>query len=427
MVHVSDTSYNPMQKPLRTFAAVFLPLFTLALGWQLGMRSQAQALQALEERLAVEYRGGTGSTVNDPEQDIDISLFWTTWRLLLKHYVAPQNLKTQDMLFGAVRGMVGAVGDPYTLFMTPKENEDFRNALSGSLEGIGAELALKDGFVTVVSPIRKSPAERAGLLAGDRIVSVNGESTEGKSLQEVVQNIRGPRGTKVTLEILRGDPAELSSVTIVRENIHVPSVEWRTEGEGVNAVGYIAVNQFGDDTIAELREALDALPKEQDLKGLILDLRNNGGGYLDGAVDMVSLFLRKGTVVTVERREGSPQIDYVSGRPLLPDLPMVVLINGGSASAAEIVAGALADNKRAVLMGEKSFGKGTVQEVIDLPGGSSLRVTVARWLTPSGHDLSKQGIEPEWRVVQPEKQKEGEDAQLQAALDFLRTGTTPAQ
>lgn len=417
-----------MTKELRTIAAIFLPLFTLALGWQLGMRTQAQALQQLEDRLALEYSGGTGSTVVDPEKDVDLSLLWATWRLLLKHYVAPENIKTQDMLFGAVRGMTASIGDPYTLFMTPKENDDFRNALSGSLEGIGAELAMKDGKVTVVAPIRKSPAERAGILPGDWILSVNGEDTDGKTLQEVVQSIRGPRGTKVTLEIARGEPPDVHDIVIIRENIHVPSVEWRLEGEGDDAIPYVAVNQFGDETIAELKEALLNIPKQTDarnLKGLVLDLRNNGGGYLDGAIDMVSLFQRQGKVVSVERREGALQSDYVSGRPLLPDTPMVVLINGGSASAAEIVAGALFDNKRATLMGEKSFGKGTVQEVIDLPGGSSLRVTVARWLTPSGHDLSKQGITPEYVLPTPATPVEGVDPQLQAALEFLRTGKKP--
>lgn len=424
MVHAENARFNPMIKPLKTSTALLLPLLTLALGWQLGVHSQAKALSALREQWETDFRGGTGSTVQDPEEEVDLSLLWAAWRLMLRHYIAPDQLRTEPMLFGAVKGMVDAVGDPYTLFMTPEENEEFRDALSGSLEGIGAELALRDGNVVVVAPLRKSPAERAGLQPGDIIVEVNGESTENLTLQQTVQRIRGPQGTTVTLTVAREAAEDLLTVAIVRESIHVPSVEWRTEGSGGDAVGVIAVNQFGDDTTAELRDAIATLQRDS-VRGLVLDLRNNGGGYLDGAVDMVSLFLRQGKVVTVERREGQPQHHYVSGRPLLPDLPMVVLINGGSASAAEITAGALHDNKRAALLGSVSFGKGTVQEVIDLPGGSSLRVTVARWLTPSGHDLSKKGIEPTY-AVEPSETPGEDDAQLKAALEFLRTGKPPA-
>lgn len=413
-----------MMQKLRTFTVVFVPILTLALGWQLGMRSQATALSELQERLALQFRGGTGSTVQDPEQDVDIALLWTTWRILLKNYIAPEKLEPKALLFGAVRGMVHAVDDPYTLFMTPEENDEFRRALSGDLEGIGAELADRDGAVIIVVPLRGSPAEKAGLRAGDRILSVDGQTVDGQTLQEVVMRVRGPKGTKVTIELARGTPPELKTIAIVRESIHIPSAEWRVEDAASGKIGYLAINQFGDGTVGEVETALADLLRSP-IKGIVLDLRNNGGGYLDGAVDVVSLFLDKGKVVSVARREGQPTVHYVHPGKRKTELPIVVLINGGSASASEIAAGALQDLDRATVMGTQSFGKGTVQEVIDLPGGSSVRVTVARWLTPDGHDLSKQGVTPDMLVEQPEDATATNDAQLKAALEFLRSGKRP--
>ncbi len=415
-----------MPRNLKTLAVVFLPLLTLLLGWQLGMRAQARALSDIENRLAIQFNGGTasGAVITDPEKQVDASLLWSTWKLLTKFYVQPKDLNAQKMLFGAVKGMVQAVGDPYTVFMTPVENDDFRRALSGKLEGIGAELALRDGMIVVVSPLKGSPAMRAGLTAGDIILSVDGVPTDGKTLQEVVTQIRGPKGTTVQLEVRQSEQAASHVVSIVRESITIPSVESRIEqGEG-KTIGYLAINEFGDDTTDETRAALEEM-KKQNITNLVMDLRYNGGGYLDGAVDIVSMFQKQGKVVTVARREGEPQVHYVSGNTIFPDVPMVVLINEGSASASEITAGALQDNKRATIMGTQSFGKGTVQEVMDLPGGSSLRVTIAHWLTPSGRDLGKQGVTPNILVVQPDGLKAGDDPQLQAVFTFIRTGVRP--
>jgi carboxyl-terminal processing protease len=205
---------------------------------------------------------------------------------------------------------------------------------------------------------------------------------------------------------------------VTRENIHIPSVESKTVQSKVGAVGVVALNQFGDEALSEVQAAIAALPKN--MKAFVLDLRFNGGGYLDGAVDLVSLFQRTGTVVTVVRRDGPSEVHSVSGKVLLPDIPMVVLINGGSASASEITAGALKDLNRATIIGTQSFGKGTVQEIIDLPGGSALRVTTAKWQTPSGHDLGKTGITPDVVVDRTaEEYKAGKDPQLDAAVKFF--------
>lgn len=407
-----------MPRPSQKAALVILPLIMLLLGWQLGVRFEQRSVGEFQKQFELVSQGGIGSgaAISDPASEIDLTLLWGVWKLLLKHYIDPVALEPRSMFFGAVRGLVAAVGDPYTTFMTPEENEDFRESLDGELQGIGAELTVRDGQVIIVSPLKGSPAERAGLQPEDIVVEVDGASVVGQSLSEVVQKIRGPKGTKVTIGVLREDEAKILSFTITREEIKVPSVSFEVKETESGSVAYLEVNQFGDDTIEEVAEVLRGL-REDEVSGLVLDLRFNGGGYLDGAVDMTSLFLEKGKVVSVQRRTGEPQHHYVSGRPLLTSLPLVILINEASASASEIVAGALQDHERAKVIGKKSFGKGTVQEVMDLPGGSSLRVTVAKWLTPSGKDLSADGVHPDIEVeFEEEDRGAGRDPQLEAAL-----------
>ena len=367
------------------------------------------------------YSGETGSgqIVTDPENEVDMSLLWGVWRILIKHYIAPDELEATKLLFGAVEGMVRSVGDPYTVFMTPAQNKDFRQSLEGKLQGIGAELAFRDGLIVIVAPLKGSPAQKAGLLPEDVIIEVDGENIEGENLNQVVQRIRGQKGTTVTLTVDRPGALESKTFSIVRDEILIPSVESDLIETGSGALGYIALNQFGDTSIDEFQKSLKDL-LGNDLEGLIVDVRYNGGGYLEGAVEMTSLFLRQGKVVSVERRGTEPEHHYVYGRPVAPDVPMVVLINQGSASASEIVAGALQDHKRATIIGMKSFGKGTVQEVLDLPGGSSLRVTTARWLTPNGKNLGKEGVHPDIVVDRSTEDFEAErDPQLDAAKEWL--------
>ncbi|MDO8649426.1 MAG: S41 family peptidase [Candidatus Peregrinibacteria bacterium] len=410
-----------MSRFLRLSTIALLPIFTLLLGWQLGARYEQTILQEAQERLDMLYSGesGSGRLVTDPQKEVDISLLWSVWRLLIKHYIAPEDLEVTPLVFGAIEGMVRAVDDPYTVFMTPSENKDFREALQGTLQGIGAELTLRDGLVVVVAPLKGSPAAKAGLLPEDIITEVDGNDVDGESLNQVVRRIRGKEGTEVKLKIVRPGEREPRTFTIVREEITIPSVESEIKKTQSGSVGYIALNQFGDGSIEEIRNAVKEF-KDEPLKGIVIDLRFNGGGYLEGAVELTSLFLTQGEVVSVERREGEPERHYVYGRPLLPDVPLAVIINQGSASASEIVAGALQDHGRAKIIGMKSFGKGTVQEVIDLPGGSSLRVTVAHWLTPKGRNLAKEGIEPDIKVDRSTEDYEAErDPQLEAAIEWI--------
>jgi carboxyl-terminal processing protease len=411
----------------RTAITVFLPVLTLLLGWQIGVHAQQREMMDMQKRLELLYTGGTesGALLGDPEKEVDPSLMWGVWRVLQSHYIYPENLKTQQMLYGAVSGLVKAVGDPYTVFMTPVENTEFRDSLSGHLQGIGAELAEREGQIVVVSPLKGSPAMKAGLLPEDVIVEINDEDITDMGLQEVVTKIRGPKGTKVTLSILRKDTNDLVTLTITRDDITVPSTEYEVKKTATGSVGYLIINQFGSETVREVQGIMKDIDPSQ-LKGLIVDLRFNGGGYLDGAVDLVSMFLKEGKVVSVEGRGTEPQRHYVSGNTVLPDIPLVVIINQASASASEIMAGALQDHKRATIVGMKSFGKGTVQEVVDLPGGSSLRVTVARWLTPNGRDLGKEGVVPDIVIDRTNDDAvAGIDPQLQAALDWLTMGKKP--
>lgn len=407
-----------MSKMLKIIVFATLPAISLVLGAQLGWRSrellnEGRGLPPLIHRT----ESGVYLTLQDPEQDVDISLLWNVWRVLLQRYITPEQLQPRTMLIGAIRGLVDAVGDPYTTFLTPEENQEFRSALQGELEGIGAELTIQEGKVTVVAPLSGSPAERAGLRPGDIITAVDGEATSGKSLSDVVHRIRGPKGSEVTLSIFREEAAHI--IHIKREDIHIPSVEYKLKNTKKGPIAYIAINQFGDGTVKEVTSSVISA-KKSGVRGLILDVRFNGGGYLDGAVALSSLFLQQGKVVSVKGRGDALSHHYASGRPILPNLPIVVLVNQGSASAAEILAGALQDHQRATVIGMKSFGKGTVQEVIDLPVGSSLRLTTAHWLLPSGRNLAHEGITPDIVIDRtPEDINTKRDPQIDAALKWF--------
>ncbi len=387
----------------RVFLRLATGVLLLLLGWQLGaMHERTLRLRSgntihIDSGTSLIQPGKTASgvTVQDPQRQVDIGLLWDVWDKLNEYYIEPQKVQVTPLVYGAAEGLTRAIGDPYTVFMTPKENTEFREGLAGNLEGIGAELTVRDTLVIIVTPLKGSPAERAGLLPKDVILKVDGEPTDGWSLAQVVSRIRGPKGTSVRIQVGReGAKTQPPEFTIIREAIHIPSVESHVILTGGKTIGYVALNQFGESSIAELGKELQTF-KDTPVSGIILDLRNNGGGYLDGAVDLVSFFIAEGKVVTVQRRQGESDIQMVNGRTLLPEMPLVILQNEATASASEIVAGALQDHGRATIVGKKSFGKGTVQEVIDLAGGTSLRVTVARWLTPNGKNLGKEGVHPD--------------------------------
>jgi len=392
------------------FGIAAIVLVTFILGWNVGITQHERALS------------DGGAVVSDAKgnlEAVDLDIFWDAWALLSEDYVDPNSLVTQEMVYGAVKGMVDSLEDPYTSFMTPKENREFMEALEGHLEGIGAELTLRNGLVTVVSPLKNSPAQAAGLLPEDIIYQVDEESTQDMTLEEAVMHIRGKEGTSVTLGVIRPSNPEPLEIPIIRRAIDVNSVDWEIKDD----IAIVAINQFGDSTQTEFSRAISELLKERP-KGIVLDLRYNGGGYLDAAVDITSEFLEKGKVVTIKKRDSEQdEVLYVSGKSRLPNVPLVVLINGGSASASEIVAGAIQDYERGTIVGKKSFGKGTVQEVVNLENGASLRVTIAKWFTPNDQNINETGVVPDVEVeLTLENADAGEDPQLDKALEILNEG-----
>lgn len=399
--------------PVKYVGVVLIPFVTFLLGWNVA------ANQFYQQQLS---RGKTViENVEQKEDDgiINLSLFWETLDVLQGKYVDEGAFEEKKLLYGAVAGMVASLGDPYTVFMDPKENKDFKESLVGQLEGIGAELTMKDGLVTVVSPLKNSPAKNAGIRPEDIILAIDEEETADLTLEEAVMKIRGPRGSTVVLTILHQGDSETVDIEIKRDVINIESVDSEVKEDGI---AYIAINQFGDSTVAEFQKAISDLVLKQP-KALILDLRFNSGGYLDSSVHIISEFVEEDkTAVTIKKRNGADKDVYKTfDGARFPKIPMVVLINKGSASASEIVAGALQDYERAHIMGEKSFGKGTVQEVAPLSDGSSVRVTIAQWFTPNDHSISETGITPDETVEMTiEDYQEDRDPQLDKALEYLK-------
>ncbi len=358
--------------------------------------------------------------INKENQDktIDFSLFWQAWNLLKEKYVDRGKLDAHTLFYGAIRGMLAASGDPYTTFFDPKENQSFKEDISGTFDGIGAEMGIKDDTLTIIAPLEGMPAEKAGLMAGDKVVKIEDESTLNVSLEEAVKKIRGPRGTEVKLTIFRIGEDDYRIVNVKRDKILVKSVRFEMKE---NAIAYIRINRFGDDTEEEFNTAVKQV-LSANAKKLIIDVRNNPGGLLNTAVSISSTMIPFGKVVVLEENaQGDRKEIKTHGRDLLSSIPTAVLINEGSASASEILAGALKDNRDNItLIGEKSFGKGSVQELIPMNKNTSMKVTVARWLTPSGNQINTIGITPDIEVkITSDDITNKKDAQLDKALEVL--------
>lgn len=351
-------------------------------------------------------------------QNLDFSLFWDTWRLVEEKYAGkPDETK---MFYGAIGGMVASLGDPYTIFMDPAETKNFADELSGTFDGIGAELGMKKNIITVIAPLPGSPAEKAGLKALDKILKVNDAITADMTIDEAVSAIRGPKGTTVTLTILRGNETETREVKITRDTIVVKSVELKMDASAPQKIAILKVSQFGADTFDNVSVAADEI-LQQDAKGIVLDMRNNPGGFLESAVNIAGLFLPEGRLVTTQSSNNSKENYTTSGNSKLAKIPIIVLVNGGTASAAEILAGALRDDRQIKLVGEKTFGKGSVQEVEGLKDNSSLKVTVAEWLTPSGKNINKEGLAPDIEVKLTQSDFDAnKDPQMDEALKIIR-------
>lgn len=326
------------------------------------------------------------------------------------------DIDTAKLVDGAKKGMVDAAGDPYTVYFSPSEAKEFNADLEGTFQGIGAELGKREEKLTIISTLDNSPAKSAGLLSGDVIVRVNDEESVDWSIDKAVSKIRGEKGTTVKLSIIRGQEAK--EFTITRDNITDPSVKSEVTADNI---GVMRISRFGQSDTYNLARLAAQDFKEKGVKGVVVDLRGNGGGYRDAAVDIAGIWLDDKVVMT-ERSRGKVTDELRSGSsPILGGVPTIVLIDGGSASASEILAGALKDNGAATLLGDKSFGKGSVQTIENLSNGGELKVTVARWYTPNGKNINKEGISPDKKVI-PTKEDiaAGKDVQRDAAIEQLR-------
>jgi carboxyl-terminal processing protease len=352
------------------------------------------------------------------KQDVDFALFWDVWDRLEKNYLVGEDVNPQQMVFGAIQGMVASLGDPYTVFLKPPENKEVKDDLNGSFEGVGMQLGYKDDQLAIIAPLKGTPADKAGVKAGDLILKINEESALGFSADEAAQKIRGPKGSTVKLTLIHSGEKDSYEVEIIRDTIIVPSVEVDFLSSNGQTVAHLKLLKFGDRTADEWEKAVNQIINYQpQLSGVILDLRNNPGGYLSGSVFIASEFLSSGIIVQQEQANGSKETYSVDRQGKLLSQSLVVLINEGSASASEIVAGSLRHYQRAEIVGAKSFGKGTIQEAEDLPGGAGLHITTARWLLPSGESIDETGLEPDIEV-KDDSQTET-DEQLEKAKEIL--------
>lgn len=394
---------------------ILVALLTFILGWQVGHRDLNLRWENYHPTISI--------TNKTPPENIkvDFKLFWDTWDLISQHYLEKKALDPQKLFYGAIQGMVAAVGDPYTVFLPPDQQKSTKEELEGSFNGVGIELGFneakppsdgsKDKRLVVIAPLDGTPAEKAGIKPGDIILAIDTTNTIGMSLPEAVNLIRGPKGSDVTLTIFRD--GEAKDIKLTRETIVVRSVDVSFKDTKSNKkVAYIKLSRFGERTADEWNEGVTKVLSEG-VSGVILDVRNNPGGFLDGAVYISSEFLESGDVVLQENSQGQRITYKVNRQGKLLNLPLVVLINKGSASASEIVAGAMQDRKKALLVGEKSFGKGTIQEAKDLPGNTGVHITTAKWLTPSGRWVnSTDGLDPDVKITSP-------DLQFEKALELL--------
>ncbi|OGD83267.1 hypothetical protein A3A54_02835 [Candidatus Curtissbacteria bacterium RIFCSPLOWO2_01_FULL_39_62] len=349
-------------------------------------------------------------------QNVDFSLFWEVFEELPKKYLDKEAINAQEMVYGAISGMVRSLGDPYTAFINPEQNELIKSDLAGSYEGVGIQIGFnEDKRLAVIAPLSGTPAERAGIFAKDVIAKIDDKDTFDITLPEAVELIRGPAGTKVTLTLIRKGETEPIEKEVERANIDIRSVEVEYREVGSRNIAIVKVSRFGEKTPIEWDNAIDNIAA-RNTDGVIVDMRNNPGGLLTGAIYLAGEFVT-GTVVEQKDASGEVRPSSAQGKGRLLKGPVVVLINGGSASAAEIFAGALQDKGRAKIIGEQTFGKGTVQDVVDLPGGSALHVTIAQWLTPEGKSIQDEGITPDIEVgLSAEDREQNRDPQLDRAL-----------
>ncbi len=392
-------------------AVIVLGLIIFASGGYIGWKVGSDSPKNIVISDATGIVGNVSSTA-------DFSIFWQAWQDINNDYLRTPSTTPQLRMYGAIGGMVNSLGDPYTEFFTPQDSQQFQQDITGNFGGIGAELGENTSTqIVVIAPIDGTPAAQAGLKPQDIIAAINGSSTEGMNVDGAVNIIRGEVGTKVTLSILRAGWTKPKDFIITRSNIQVPTVNFEMKGN----IAHITLKEFTQDSdglfVNALQKAVD-----NNARGIVLDMRNNPGGYLEVAVDLAGYLLKPGSQVVKEVGRTVPTQNYTAtGNGALATMPMAILINGGSASAAEILSGALHDDRNIPLVGEKSFGKGTVQQLENLPDGSSLKITVAHWVLPSGRILDHDGLVPDYPVTLSDADiAAGKDPQLDKALQIVQ-------
>lgn len=351
-------------------------------------------------------------------KDLKLDHLNEVWDVINEKYFNKNEIENDLAENYAIKGVVSSLNDPYSIYLTKDEFEEFSHSLDSEIQGIGASVTQEDGYIMIESPLKSSPAIKAGLVAKDKIIAINGESTEGLSVTDAVMKIRGKKGTSVTLTILRNEEEKPFDVTIIRDEIQIDSVSYKELDDNI---AYIAINQFSDDTLKEFYEAsLDVLLA--DSKGLILDLRFNGGGYLQSAQSLISYFIGPDQVaLQVLNANNTTDSKITNNKAIFKDIPLVILVNEGSASASEILAGTLQDYGKAILVGNQTYGKGTIQQLLEFTNGSSLKLTIAKWLTAKGRDINEIGLTPDIEISITETDiMNNFDSQLERAKEIIK-------
>ncbi|MBI5742572.1 MAG: S41 family peptidase [Candidatus Niyogibacteria bacterium] len=391
-------------------AGFFVLAATFAGGAYYGAR-QAPAVGKVAQILHLE----TPAAIHE---QVDFEPFWQAWSVIEDKYVSNDGMDRQKMVYGAIEGMAKSLGDPYTVFFPPVEKEMFESSVRGDFEGVGMEIGLRKGILTVISPLKGTPSYRAGIRAGDKILKIADKITNDMTTEEAVRLIRGPKGTEIALTVLGADTEKPHEVKITRDRIEIPNIETEKKDGGIFVIKLFS---FNEGSASGFKNALREFVNSGSNK-LILDLRGNPGGYLEVAVDMASWWLPMGEVIVKEKFSNGTENAYRSrGYNALGTLPTVILVNEGSASASEILAGALQDYKLATLVGGKTFGKGSVQEMVPITSDTSLKITIARWLTPNGNSISEKGLTPDVDVKFTEADAaKGHDPQMERAIEILK-------